>query len=59
MQKPRDDACGCAGSNKPLYELRNLVASLERQEAERKAREDQEKLAAMSRWALGEEKKAG
>jgi hypothetical protein len=58
MQK-KDQTCGCAGpgtpvGNQPLFYLANLVASLERQEQERKAKEDRDKLAAMSRRVLGE-----
>ncbi len=40
--------------NKPLEELRQFVATLERQEAERKAKENREMLAAMSRHVLEE-----
>jgi hypothetical protein len=45
MEKPRDDACGCAGSSKPLRELRLLIDMLERQEAQKKEREEREKKA--------------
>jgi hypothetical protein len=45
MEKPRDDVCGCAGSNKPLRELRLLIDMLERQQAQKKEREDREKQA--------------
>jgi hypothetical protein len=33
------DLCGCGGPGRPLYELKHLVALLERQEEERKRRE--------------------
>lgn len=67
MDNRRNETCGCGGpgipvgENKPLYELKLLVAALERQEAERKAKEQILVLEAASRWALGEEpeKKAG
>lgn len=38
-QKPDIPVCGCGGPNKPLYELKNLIESLERQEQERQERE--------------------
>ena len=31
--------CGCGGENKPRYELRHLLAMLEREEQKRKDRE--------------------
>ena len=45
MDKPRDNVCGCGGPGKPLYELRNLIAVLERQEEEKKEREERERKA--------------
>ena len=56
MEKLRDDVCGYGGrgTNKPLYELRHLIEVVERQEAERKAKEKHEMLAAASRWAMKE-----
>jgi hypothetical protein len=39
METPRDGVCNC-GDNRPLYELRCLIAMLERQEAEKKEREE-------------------
>ena len=40
MTNQRDDTCRCGGpgvpvGNRPLFELRNLIASLERQHAEK------------------------
>ena len=54
MRKNDPDLCGGCGSNKPLHELRLLVETLERQEAQRKAKEGQQMLAALSRHVLGE-----
>jgi hypothetical protein len=45
MEKPRDDVCGCGGTCKPLYELRHLIAMLERQEQEKREREERKRKA--------------
>ena len=47
MKKP-EGACGCSGpgdpvGNTPLFQLKHLIAALEKQEAERKEREEREK----------------
>jgi hypothetical protein len=45
MQNQRDETCGCSGKlvgNKPLFELRNLIALLERQEDERNSKKETE-----------------
>lgn len=39
MKTPRDDVRGCGGPGKPVYELKNPVAMLEREE-ERKQQEE-------------------
>jgi hypothetical protein len=45
MDRARDDVCGCGGTgqpapeNRPLYELKNLIAMLERQEEQRRQAE--------------------
>ncbi len=45
MEKPRDDVCGGGGSGKPVYELRHLIAMLDRQGQEKREREERKKKA--------------
>ena len=34
------ELCGCGGPGRPVYELKHLIALLERQEEERRRREE-------------------
>jgi hypothetical protein len=40
-----EQVCGCGGPGKPVYELRHLIAMLERQEQEKREREERKKKA--------------
>jgi hypothetical protein len=43
MKNPEQELCGCCGIGKPVHELRHLIEMLDRQEAEKKAREERAK----------------
>ena len=54
VEKPRNELCGCGGpgtcpigsTNQPLFELKHLVAMLEREEEAKRQREERKKKAA-------------
>jgi hypothetical protein len=50
--KSNPEVCGGGGKGKPLHQFNHLINMLDRQEAVRKAKEQQAMMAALARYVL-------